>query len=287
MTFTMPETVVASSLGLKVLFDNTAFEITNIAEAPYTDMQPYLPGCNNAGNVMVSYCDPTYDANTTITKGTVLLEVTFKVKEDAELGEKVFEIEDWNVTGPFNEETYEMDFITPAIDSYTKSVEVVEKPGVNLSGSVKAFGDASANVTIELVSGETIVATTTVTGNSGTYTFEGVEAGSYVIKVSKSRHALREYAVEVADADVAQDLLIWLYGDVTGDGVVNNTDVMQINRYNTNNTSVFNQTANSDYRFKVANVTAITGTDTVVNNTDVMQINRYNTNNTSVFDRLA
>ncbi|MBQ9997651.1 MAG: carboxypeptidase regulatory-like domain-containing protein, partial [Clostridia bacterium] len=176
---------------------------------------------------------------------------------------------------------------TAQTESSVAAVTVKAPEGFNVTGTVKAFGDSSANVTIELVSEDTVVATTTVAGNSGTYTFEGVEAGSYVIKVSKSRHALREYAVEVVDADVAQDLLIWLYGDVTGDGVVNNTDVMQINRYNTNNTSVFNQTANSDYRFKVANVTAITGTDKVVNNTDVMQINRYNTNNTSVFDRLA
>ena len=107
------------------------------------------------------------------------------------------------------------------------------------------------------------------------------------MRASKTKHAPRDYAVTVADTNVTQDILIWLYGDVTGEGVVNNTDVMQINRYNTNNTSVFNQTANADYRFKVANVTAITGTDKVINNTDVMQINRYNTNNTSVFDRLA
>jgi len=287
MTFKMPETLVASSLGLKVLFDNTAFEITNIAEAPYTDMQPYLPGCNNAGNVMVSYCDPTYDANTTITEGTVLLEVTFKVKADAELGNKAFEIEDWNVTGPFNDVTYEMDYITPEAGDWTKPVKVVEKTGYNITGTVKAFGDTAADMTIELINNGAVVDSTTVTGNSGTYSFESVAAGNYTIKASKSKHTPREYEIEVVDADITQDILIWLYGDVTGEGIINNTDIIQINRYNTNNTSVFNQTANADYRFKVANVTAITGTDNIVNNTDIIQINRKNANLTSVFDRLA
>ncbi len=113
MTMEMPETILASSLGFKVVFDNTVFEITNIANAKYTDMQPNLAGCNKNANVMISWCDPTFDANTTINEGEILLEVTFKAKEDAVLGESTFTCEDWNVLGAFSYDTYEMEVITP------------------------------------------------------------------------------------------------------------------------------------------------------------------------------
>ncbi len=126
MTFDLPETVLASSLGLHILFDNTVFEITNIAHANYADMQPYLPGCNQNANVAISWCDPTFDANTTIEAGTELLNVTFKVKDGAALGENTFEIYDWNVTGVFNEETFMPEDITPAIPSRTQVITVVE-----------------------------------------------------------------------------------------------------------------------------------------------------------------
>jgi hypothetical protein len=168
----------------------------------------------------------------------------------------------------------------------SKTVEIIEKEGFNVSGSVKAFGSSSDAVTVELVSGGNVIKTATVKGNSGTYAFEDVAAGSYTIKVSKTKHASREYEIKVSDTDVSQDVQIWLYGDVTGDGIVNNNDAIQINRKNANLTSAFDKTTDVAYRFIIANVTAITGTDTIVNNTDVMHINRRNANQASVFDRL-
>jgi len=165
--------------------------------------------------------------------------------------------------------------------------EEVVPTGYKVSGSLTKSGSTAA-ATIELIADGETVATTTIEGKTGTYELTDVAAGTYTLKVTKSKHAAREYTVEVVDADVAQDVQVWLYGDVTADGIVNNTDVIQINRRNANQSSVFSQVnADSDYRLIVANVTAITGTDTIVNNTDVIQINRKNANQGSVFDRLA
>ncbi len=151
-------------------------------------------------------------------------------------------------------------------------------------GNIESFGDADKSVTVELISDGETVATTLATN---TYTFEEVEAGTYTLKVSKSKHATREYEIVVTDDNVSQDVTIWLYGDVTADGIVNNADVLQINRKTSNQASVFSQTTNVEYREKVANVTAITGTDTIINNADVLQINRKTSNQASVFDTLA
>ncbi|MBQ9997650.1 MAG: hypothetical protein IJP19_01380, partial [Clostridia bacterium] len=128
MTMEMPETVTTSTLGFKITFDNTVFEILEIPTTPWTDMQPNLSGCNKAGNIMISWCDPTYDANTTIEAGTVLLTVTFKAKDDAVLGDSDFFVEDWNVQGAFSDETYMPEDITPMpeIMGSTTTVSVVE-----------------------------------------------------------------------------------------------------------------------------------------------------------------
>ncbi len=285
MTFVMPETVVASSLSVKVEFNNDVFEIVEIPETPWSDMQPYLEGCNANANVAISWCDPTFDANTTIEEGTLLLEVIFRAKEGVSLGYKSFVVSDWNVTGKFNEETFEPESVTPDAGPLSRKIKIVkEKSSAQVSGNVKAFGGASDNVTIELLKGTEVVSTATVTGKTGTYTFKDVTAGEYTVRASKTKHATRDYVLTVGNQNVTQDVEIWLYGDVTGDGLINSTDVMQMNRKATNMTSVFSQAANQDYRLKVANVSAITGADTLVNNTDIMQINRKISNQTSIID---
>ncbi len=157
----------------------------------------------------------------------------------------------------------------------------------SVSGNVKAFGSTSVNVTIELMSGTDILATKTVKGKSGTYTFEDIAEGNYTVRVSKTKHAPREYSAVVAGADVTQDVEIWLYGDVNSDGVINAADILQINRKIANLSSLFNQVATVDYRTKVANITSITMNDSILNSIDTLQINRKVANMTSIFDKIA
>ena len=104
-------------------------------------------------------------------------------------------------------------------------------------------------------------------------------------KFSKPKYCPREYEIIVGEETATPDVTLWLYGDVTADGNINNNDVIQINRKNANLTSIFNSGDEElqSYRLCVANVM----NDAVVNNADVMQINRKNANLSSIFDRIT
>ena len=98
--------------------------------------------------------------------------------------------------------------------------------GVTVSGAVVTGADG--DTTIELISGETVVATATASGKEGTYTLENVAAGTYTLKVSKLNHVTREYTVTV-EADLTQDVKIHLIGDIDGNGKINVGDVSKLN----------------------------------------------------------
>ncbi|MGM9600944.1 MAG: leucine-rich repeat protein, partial [Faecousia sp.] len=100
--------------------------------------------------------------------------------------------------------------------------ELATPPGVTVSGTVSSFGTETEDVTVQLIKdGETEPAyTVTVQGKSAAYTIENVEVGSYILRVSKTKHAAREYTVTVESDDITQNAQILLYGDVTGDGLV-------------------------------------------------------------------
>ncbi len=164
------------------------------------------------------------------------------------------------------------------------SVTIASLGGI--SGTTKSFGTASDATTIELLSGNAVIATKTVTGNSSSYSFADLEAGTYKLRVSKSKHVKREYAVTVSNKNITQNVEIWLYGDITKDGNINSLDTLQLNRKIANLSSVMDSQTDKDYRFKVANVSAITGTDTILNGTDVLHINRKIANLSSVFNTL-
>jgi len=156
---------------------------------------------------------------------------------------------------------------------------------VKVYGYMKAFGENST-ATIELIKDGEVTNSGTMTGTKGDHTVENVTPGTYTLRASKPGYATREYEITVSNYDCNCGVEIMLYGDVTGEGSIGNADVLHINRYNSNKSSVFdNYTGDAlAYRLKVANVTAIAGTDNIINNADVIQINRMNANLPSVFD---
>ncbi len=161
--------------------------------------------------------------------------------------------------------------------------------GAMLYGNVKAFGQGENDVKIELLRDGNVIKSTVISGTKGEYSFIDTDDGNYTLRVLKSKCATNEYEVTVSGADVRCDVEILLYGDVTGEGTLGNADIMHLNRYVNNMSSVFDNDTDKRkaYRLKAANVTSIAGTDTVVNNADVIQINRYLNNMSSVFDRLV
>ena len=89
---------------------------------------------------------------------------------------------------------------TASVTSAVMQLSVGQKKLYTITGSLLTFGDAS-DVTIELLLGDEVVKTVTVeaTTGAGTYSIPDVEAGTYTVRVSKSKHVTREYEVTVGN----------------------------------------------------------------------------------------
>ena len=106
---------------------------------------------------------------------------------------------------------------------------------------------------------------TSVKGNTVDYSFAGVAAGTYTMKVSKNNHVTREYELTVGTDNVTLDVKIHLKGDINGDGRVNTTDVGRANAH-AKKTNLL-----SGYELACADVSG----DSKVNTTDVGRMNAH------------
>ena len=103
----------------------------------------------------------------------------------------------------------------------------------SVSGKVTSYGSDSDDVTVQLIeAGHTEPAyEAIVTGNSATYSFPTVPAGTYTLKVMKKGHAPWTESITVGDGNVTKDVTIYLYGDINGDGFVKANDKAFLARY--------------------------------------------------------
>lgn len=147
------------------------------------------------------------------------------------------------------------------------SIPTVPK-GVEVSGTITSYGDASENVTVQLIeSGASEPAyEAVVKGNSACYTFDAVAPGTYTMKVIKNNHVTREYTVVVGNSSVIQDVKIHLKGDINGDGKVTTIDFVRVNSHARGVTLL------SGYELKCADVV---GTDGKVTTADAIRINAH------------
>ena len=102
-----------------------------------------------------------------------------------------------------------------------------DAPGVTVSGTVTSFGEESEQTTVQLCpsGSDTPAFSVILTGTHAMYSFEGVAAGTYTLKVSKENHVTREYTIVVDSSSVIQDVKIHLKGDINGDGRISVSDV--------------------------------------------------------------
>ncbi len=116
--------------------------------------------------------------------------------------------------------------------------EEVASEGVTVSGTAISYinskkpGSTPAEdaMLIELIATgatEASYSTTVYVNNKNgiAYSIEGVAAGTYTMKVSKTNHVTREYTVTVADTAVTQDVKIHGKGDINGDGSIRSNEV--------------------------------------------------------------
>ena len=136
--------------------------------------------------------------------------------------------------------------------------------GYTVSGTATSFGSQTDNVTIQLIRSGTSEAAyeAVVQGNESNYSIENVESGTYTLRVSKKNHVTREYIVTIGDDNFTQDVIIYLVGDVNGDGKINGTDYLRIR-------GAFLKTYTlSDEFLKVADVNG----DGRINGTDYLRV---------------
>lgn len=124
--------------------------------------------------------------------------------------------------------------------------------------------------------------------NSQPFTFTGVAPGEYklvIFKPGKYVPKIVPITVSTTAYDCGQ-LKLWLYGDVTYDGLVNVTDAAQIQQYKAGIKSKFTEGTEQDKadRMLAANVTEIKNGDSTINVTDAAQIKQYKAGISSVFD---
>lgn len=98
--------------------------------------------------------------------------------------------------------------------------------GVTVSGTATSFNSDTDGVIIQLIASGASEPTyeTVVYGNAASYVINGVEPGTYTMKVMKKNHITREYTVTVGDKNVIQNVDLCMLGDVNGDGTVDLTD---------------------------------------------------------------
>lgn len=161
------------------------------------------------------------------------------------------------------------------------SATVSVRNSAKISGTVTSYGTKTDTVTVELLnSASEVIDKKELVDGANTYEFT-VDQGEYVVRVSKTKHCTREYAVSMADmTDKVQDVKILLYGDVTQDGRVNTRDIGPIAKYITGRASVM--TDAEPYLLSVADVTG----DGRVNTRDIGPIAKYITGRPSIFDSM-
>lgn len=155
--------------------------------------------------------------------------------------------------------------------------------GLTVSGTIRSYGSASENITVTLVpiGGSPLVKS--VTGSSVTYSFTGVSAGNYTLKVEKKGHAPWTESITVSNQNIyGKNVTVYLWGDVNRDGDVTAADAQEIQRKAAGLSSVFSTDPNTAYCISRADV----NNDNKITAADAQEIQRKAAGLSSTIDSL-
>jgi hypothetical protein len=100
-----------------------------------------------------------------------------------------------------------------------------------ISGKVTSAAQTEGDVIIELwLDGDMVPSYTTVV-TDGSYRFDSVPVGDYILMASKPAHVGREYVFTLEEKPMTLDVKLCPIGDATGDGRVNAGDVAKLFAY--------------------------------------------------------
>ena len=182
---------------------------------------------------------------------------------------------------------YDTDTLSDYASSDLKLEEMPYSPtgvsGLTVSGTIRSYGSASESITVTLVpiGGSPLVKS--VTGSSVTYSFTGVSAGNYTLKVEKKGHAPWTESITVSNQNIyGKDVTVYLWGDVNRDGYVTAADAQEIQRKAAGLSSVFSTDPNTAYCISRADV----NNDNRITAADAQEIQRKAAGLSSTIDSL-
>lgn len=182
---------------------------------------------------------------------------------------------------------YDADTLSDYASSDLRLEEMPYSPtsvsGLTVSGTIRSYGSASESITVTLVpiGGSPLVKA--VAGSSVTYSFTGVSAGNYTIKVEKKGHAPWTESITVSNQNIyGKDVTVYLWGDVNRDGDVTAADAQEIQRKAAGLSSVFSTDPNTAYCISRADV----NNDNKITAADAQEIQRKAAGLSSTIDSL-
>ena len=182
---------------------------------------------------------------------------------------------------------YDADTLSDYASSDLKLEEMPYSPtsvsGLTVSGTIRSYGSASESITVTLVpiGGSPLVKA--VAGSSVTYSFTGVSAGNYTLKVEKKGHAPWTESITVSNQNIyGKDVTVYLWGDVNRDGDVTAADAQEIQRKAAGLSSVFSTDPNTAYCISRADV----NNDNRITAADAQEIQRKAAGLSSTIDSL-
>lgn len=182
---------------------------------------------------------------------------------------------------------YDADTLSDYASSDLKLEEMPYSPtsvsGLTVRGTIRSYGSASESVTVTLVpiGGSPLVKS--VSGSSVNYSFTGVSAGNYTLKVQKKGHAPWTESITVSNQNIyGKDVTVYLWGDVNRDGDVTAADAQEIQRKAAGLSSVFSTDPNTAYCISRADV----NNDNRITAADAQEIQRKAAGLSSTIDSL-
>lgn len=182
---------------------------------------------------------------------------------------------------------YDADTLSDYASSDLKLEEMPYSPtsvsGLTVSGTIRSYGSASESITVTLVpiGGSPLVKS--VSGSNVTYSFTGVSAGNYTLKVEKKGHAPWTESITVSSQNIyGKDVAVYLWGDVNRDGDVTAADAQEIQRKAAGLSSVFSTDPNTAYCISRADV----NNDNRITAADAQEIQRKAAGLSSTIDSL-
>lgn len=229
LTITVPAIAKsAENASVTVKFDADSFSVVSwySDSADLTALKAAIPNAAVSSGADYLSLDAENDSQAIDLSSGLTLTATMKVSPGASVGTHEFSLEKSSFTYTIADTTTTAELWAPLSKDTTVNVSV---SSTVISGVITDFDLVGGTAAVELInSGGTAVQTMTTT--DGEYIFENVSAGeTYTVRITMPGCAPHEFTVSSGSAPAAEK--IRKYGDLTGNGEVDEYDAADILRY--------------------------------------------------------